>query len=64
MSEIDDCRMRSDACLREATRTQDLGERSRLIAQAVSWNEKALELARKAEQQATVVPFQSDSTAP
>ena len=31
-------RRKSDDLLREATRTSDLGERSRLISEAVHWN--------------------------
>jgi O-succinylbenzoate synthase len=61
MTAAEDHRRKSDAFLREATTTQDLRERSRLIGLAVHWNEVAAEAeratsaARRAE--ATVVSF-------
>lgn len=60
-------RTRSDALLREATRTENLNERSRLINQAIHYNELAAEAERAAGGQrrsdTTVIPFEDSAEA-
>ena len=41
MSEAEECRLKSEAYLREVAKTEDLGERARLISAAAYWNEQA-----------------------
>jgi hypothetical protein len=68
MSDAADYRRRSDALLHKATKVEDLGERSRLINQAIYFNELAVEaqLAACRERQAasTVIPFEDEPAGP
>jgi hypothetical protein len=58
-------RRKSDDLLREATRTENLNARSRLINQAIALNELALEteqaMSARHRAGATVIPFEDQA---
>lgn len=43
MTDVETYRSKSDELLRLATKTTDVKERNRLISEAVSWHQRALE---------------------